>query len=205
MDTCVYEVHFPLSHTEELTTNTIAEALYAQCDSDGFQYVMFDTIVGYKKNPNVAISWNNQVKTVNGCSTSWQKLSDLKESHPLQVAEFTLAMGMANEPAFNWWVTWVLKKRDQINSLVECQSTRYHKQTHKFGGELPKTVDKANLIDMATGTTFWHDAIELQIKMCGLLLMLSWMVSRCHQIICTKNVTLSLTSRWKIFVARPSL
>ena len=34
-------------------------------------------------------------------STSWQKLSDLKESHPLQVAEFAFAAQIADEPAFN--------------------------------------------------------------------------------------------------------
>ncbi|KAL7487375.1 hypothetical protein ACHAW6_012978 [Cyclotella cf. meneghiniana] len=47
-------------------------------------------------------------------------LSNLKESHPLQVAEFAIAAGIADEPAFNWWVTWVLKKRDRIISLVKC-------------------------------------------------------------------------------------
>ena len=133
METCVYEVHFLGGHTKELATNTIAEALYAQSDPDGNQYVMLDAIVDFRKNPNVAISPNDQVKIVNGkkvvscstcgwelccewknSSTSWQKLSDLKESQPLQVAEFTLAAGIANEPAFNWWVSWVLKKRDRI-------------------------------------------------------------------------------------------
>ncbi|KAL7474122.1 hypothetical protein ACHAW6_000116, partial [Cyclotella cf. meneghiniana] len=106
--------------TKELATNTIAEALYAQCDPDGNQYVMLDTIVDFRKNPNVAISWNDQVKIVNGkkvvsrstcgwelcCewkddSTSWQKLANLKELHPLQVAEFALAAGIADEQAFN--------------------------------------------------------------------------------------------------------
>ncbi|KAL7474925.1 LOW QUALITY PROTEIN: hypothetical protein ACHAW6_000868, partial [Cyclotella cf. meneghiniana] len=82
---------------------------------------MLDAIVDFRKNPDVAISWNNQVKIITGkkvvshstrgwelcCewkdgSTSWQKLSDLKESHPLQVAEFALAAIIADEPAFNW-------------------------------------------------------------------------------------------------------
>ncbi len=90
----------------------------------------------------MAISWNDHIKIVNGkkivlCSTirlevccdwkddstSWKKLSDLKDSHPLQFAEFALSVGIANEPAFDWWVTWVLKKRDCIISLVNCQST----------------------------------------------------------------------------------
>ncbi|KAL7479872.1 hypothetical protein ACHAW6_005592 [Cyclotella cf. meneghiniana] len=159
MDTCICEFHFPNGCTKELTMNTIAEALYALCNLDGNQYAMLDAIVDYKKNHNVAISRSNQVKIVNGkkifshstcgwelcCewkdgSTSWQKLSDLKESQPLQVAEFALAMGIAYELAFNWW--W----------------------THKFGIELPKTVDEAYAINKATGTTFWHDAFELEIK-----------------------------------------
>ncbi|KAL7481329.1 hypothetical protein ACHAW6_007017 [Cyclotella cf. meneghiniana] len=139
MDTRVYEVHFQDGCTKDLAKNTIAEVLYAQCNTDGNQYVMFDAIVDYKENPNVTISWKNQVKIINGnkvvsCSTrdwelcyewkdgstSCQKLSGLKESHPLQVAEFTLAVGITNKPAFNWWVTWVLKKRDWIISLVKC-------------------------------------------------------------------------------------
>ncbi len=56
-------------------------------------------------------------------SSSWQKLSNLKESHPLQVAEFAFAVQITDEPAFSWWVSWVLRKRDQIVSQVKCQST----------------------------------------------------------------------------------
>ena len=84
--------------------------------------------------------------------------------HPLQVAEFALATGIADEPAFNWWVSWILKKRDQIISLVKHRSTRYHKWTHKFGIELPKTVEEANEIGKATGTFLWRDVIELEMK-----------------------------------------
>ncbi|KAL7475056.1 LOW QUALITY PROTEIN: hypothetical protein ACHAW6_000990 [Cyclotella cf. meneghiniana] len=141
MDTCVYKVHFPVGHTEELAANVIAELLYAHCDSDGNQYVILDAIMEYQKNPDVAVTCNNQVKVVDGkkvvtrstrnwelcCewkdgSTSWQKLPDLKESHPVQVAEFALAAGIADKPTFNWWVIWVLKKRDWIISLVKRQS-----------------------------------------------------------------------------------
>eukprot|EP00804_Cyclotella_cryptica_P017424 CCRYP_016640-RA/>CCRYP_016640-RA protein AED:0.36 eAED:0.36 QI:0/0/0/1/1/1/2/0/217 len=138
----------------------------------------------YRKDPSMAVSRNDQITVVNGkkiivkhstkgwelcCkwkdgSTSWQKLSNLKESHPLQVAEFAFTVQIANEPAFNWWVNWVLKKRDQIISLVKCRSARYHKQTHKYGIELPKTVEEAYAIDRATGTTFWRNAIEKEMK-----------------------------------------
>ena len=91
-------------------------------------------------------------------------MSDLKESHPLQVAEFAFAVQIADEPAFNWWVSWVLKKQDRIISQAMCRSARYHKRTHKFGIELPKTVEEAYAIDRATGATFWPDAIGKEMK-----------------------------------------
>ncbi|KAL7474533.1 LOW QUALITY PROTEIN: hypothetical protein ACHAW6_000501, partial [Cyclotella cf. meneghiniana] len=96
IDTCVYEVPFPDGCTKDLATNTIAEALYAQCDPDGNHYVMLDAIVDYRKNPNLAFSRNDQVNSlmVVSCSTcgwelccewkdrstSWQELLDLKET-----------------------------------------------------------------------------------------------------------------------------
>eukprot|EP00804_Cyclotella_cryptica_P019304 CCRYP_006183-RA/>CCRYP_006183-RA protein AED:0.20 eAED:0.20 QI:0/0/0/1/0/0/5/0/657 len=178
LDTRVYEVWFPDRRTEELAANIIAEA----CDADGNQYVLLDAIVDYHKDPSVAVARDDQVSIVDGkkiikhstrswelccewkdVSTSWQKLSDLKESHPLQVAEFAVAAQIADEQAFNWWVSWVLKKRDRIISLVEHRSAHYHKHTHKYGIEIPKSVEEAYVIDKATGTTFWHDAIEKEM------------------------------------------
>jgi hypothetical protein len=130
LDTRVYEVCFSDGRTEELAANVIAEVVYAQCDADGNQYILLDAIMDYRKDPSVAVTRNDQVLVDDGkkivkCSTrgwelcckwkdgstSWQKLSDLKESHPLQVAEFAFAAQIADEPAFNWWVSWVLKKR----------------------------------------------------------------------------------------------
>ena len=37
-------------------------------------------------------------------------------------------------------------------------------RTHKFGIEIPKTVEEALAIDRATNTTFWRDAIDLEVK-----------------------------------------
>ncbi len=47
LDTRVYEVHFPDGRTKELAANAIAEALYAQCDPDGNEYIMLDAIVDF--------------------------------------------------------------------------------------------------------------------------------------------------------------
>ncbi len=49
---------------------------------------------------------------------SWEKLSDLKESHPLQMAEYAISIG-TDEPGFNWWVPHTLKKSDAIIDLVK--------------------------------------------------------------------------------------
>eukprot|EP00804_Cyclotella_cryptica_P023948 CCRYP_010054-RA/>CCRYP_010054-RA protein AED:0.31 eAED:0.32 QI:0/0/0/1/0.5/0.33/3/0/420 len=183
LNTCIYEVRFPNGRTEELAANVITEAVYAQCDADGNQYVLLDAIVDYHKDPSMAFARKDQVLVIDGkkivkrstkgwdlcCewtdgSTSWQKLSNFKESHPLQVAEFAFAAQIADEPAFNWWRNWVLKKRDRIISFVKRRSAGYHKRTHKYGIELRKTVEEAYAIDRATGTTFWHDAIEKEMN-----------------------------------------
>ncbi|KAL7482201.1 hypothetical protein ACHAW6_007885 [Cyclotella cf. meneghiniana] len=152
----VCEVHFPDRRTEELAANVIAEAIYAQCDANRNQYVLLGAIVDSRKDPSLAVTWDNQELccTWKDSSTSWQKLSNLKESHPLQVAEFAFAAQVADEPAFNWWASWVLKKRDWI----------FSPRTHKFEIELPKTVEEAYAIDCATGTTFWHNAIEKEME-----------------------------------------
>ena len=61
------------------------------------------------------------------------------------------------EPAFRWWIKDVLKKRDRILSKVK---SRYWKRTHKFGIELPKTVEDALALDRKNDNNFWKLAIE---------------------------------------------
>jgi hypothetical protein len=62
-----------------------------------------------------------------------------------------------SEPAFKWWISDVLRRRNRIISKVK---RRYWSLTHKFGIQVPKTVDEALQIDKLTGTTFWFDAIR---------------------------------------------
>ena len=58
-------------------------------------------------------------------STPWQKLSDMKEFHPVEVAEYAHSKSLMREPAFNWWDPHVFKKRDNIISLVKKRNARY--------------------------------------------------------------------------------
>jgi hypothetical protein len=87
--------------------------------------------------------------------TSWERLSDLKESHPIGTAEFVTMTGIDHEPAFNWWVPHVLKKLDRIISMVKGHSARYLKRMHKFGIEVPKTVRDAHELDRLNGNNIW--------------------------------------------------
>ena len=75
-------------------------------------------------------------------STPWERLSKMKESYPVEVAEYAEAVGISDEPAFSWWTAHVLKKRLRIIAAV---NKRYHKLTHKFGIKVPKTVEEARL------------------------------------------------------------
>ena len=69
-----------------------------------------------------------------------------------------------NEPAFNWWVGFVLKKRERIISLVKKGNTRYLKRIEKFGISLPKNVKEALQLDKENGNTLWADAIATEMK-----------------------------------------
>lgn len=181
LDTRLYEVEFPDGSTDTFTANTIAENILSQVDEEGNTFEIIDSIVDHRSNGH-AISreegtfldrrgkqhkkrttrgWDLQVEMKDG-STAWLPLKDLKESHPVQVAEYAVANKIADEPAFAWWVRDVLRKRDRI--LAKVKSNRYWSKTHKFGIELPKTVEQALKIDRDTGTTFWQDAIEKEMK-----------------------------------------
>ncbi len=165
-----------------LTTNLIAESMYAQCDPNGNQYVLLDSLIDHQRldtalqlSDQTAVrndGWTYQKRNTVGwqicCqlkdgSLSWEKLSDLKESHPLETAKYAVNMGIDHEPAFNWWVPHVLRKHDQIISVVAKRSACFLNQTHKFGIEIPRTVKEALELDCQNGNTLWADAIAKEM------------------------------------------
>ena len=85
------------------------------------------------------------------------KLKDLKESRPIEVAEYSVANRIVEEPAFKWWVPHMIRKRNRIISNVK---SRHWQTTHKFDIRLPKTTKEALQIDKLTGTDFWRKAIN---------------------------------------------
>ena len=42
---------------------------------------------------------------------NWEDLlTDLKESNPIEIAEYVIARGISDEPAFAWWVPYTLRQ-----------------------------------------------------------------------------------------------
>jgi hypothetical protein len=178
LDSRVYEVEFPDGHIEEYAANIIAENIYAEVDAEGNHFLIMDEITGHKADENaigkdeqwiqigsngqmrkMTEGWQLQVLWKNG-TTTWEWLRNLKESNPIKVAEYAIAQGIAEDPAFTWWVPFVLKKRDRYISAI---GTRYQKRTHKFGIEVPRTIKRAYEIDKEMGTNFWAKAIEREM------------------------------------------
>jgi hypothetical protein len=85
----------------------------------------------------------------------------MKDAYPVQVEDDAVTNGISNDPAFRWWVPFVLKKRERILKKVK---SKHWLVSHKYGLELPKSVAQALEIDRRTGTDFWRKAIEKEIR-----------------------------------------
>ena len=53
LDTRIYNVDFADGQTAELSTNVIAQNMYAMCDTEGNQYLLLKGIVDHRKDDSV--------------------------------------------------------------------------------------------------------------------------------------------------------
>ena len=82
----------------------------------------------------------------------------------MQTTEFAVAKRIDYEPAFNWWVKHVLKKRDKIIARIRKQQTKILKRSKKFGIEIPKTVEEDFTLNVSNGNTLWADATSKEME-----------------------------------------
>jgi len=87
-------------------------------------------------------------------------LNMVKESNPIELAEYAILNCIDDEPAFKWWVSLVIHKR---NRMVNKVKKKYWRATHKFGIRIPKSVAEALQIDNENGNTYWADAIAKEM------------------------------------------
>ena len=180
LDTRQYKVAFGNGTYAEYSANVLIENLYAQIDDDGRSHSLLSGISDHRRNEDaVSIDngfitlpsgtkkrrittkgWEFKVEWIDGTS-SWIPLSDIKESNPIEVAEYSIAHGIDHEPALAWWVNQVLRKRERIIKQVHH---RLAKKSLKFGVTVPNSVKEALALDKADGNSLWANAIDKELK-----------------------------------------
>ena len=184
MNTMVYDIEFPDGEVKEYSANVIAENMYAQVDDEGYITRMYDTIIDWSKDQEAVTTDNCYTTTKSGNrryrkttvgwkllvlwkdgSEQWIPLKDMKESHPIEVAEFAKAVGIDHEPGFAWWVPYTLRKRDVIIAAVKH---RIRRTTHKYGIEVPVDLAHAQRLDKLNGNDLWVQALKKEMKDVGM-------------------------------------
>ena len=180
LNSIVYDVEFPDGAVKQYAANTIAENMYSQLDHEGHSQSILDSIIDYKTDGNAVqkdkmyvvtksgqrrlrrttAGWKLLVKFKDGAK-QWIPLKVLKETNPVQVAEFASARDIVDEPAFKYWVPFTLRKRDRIIASV---NSRVKRTTHKYGIEVPRSIEHALQLDALNGNTFWRDAIDKEMS-----------------------------------------
>lgn len=165
---------------KQYAANVIAENMYSQVDSEGHNQVLLDSIMDYTRSPaavrksdmyvytksgqrrlrQTTVGWKLLVRYKDG-SENWVPLKVMKEHFPVQVAEFAVAREIEDEPTFAYWVPYTLRKRDRV---IAAAIARMKKSTHKYGIEVPTSVEDAKRIDTMNGYTLWADALDLKMS-----------------------------------------
>ena len=179
LNTVMYEVEFPDGQRAPYAANQIAAEIYSQVDPDGHRDAIIEDIIDHCRDSKYAVKKEHEFfshrgrkcrrKTTAGwkllvrCkdkSEIWIPLKDLKESTPVKVALYAQSKGLSEEPAFKWWTPYVLRKADRIICKVKA---RMKVVTHKYGIEIPTSVDHAKELDRKNGNTLWQDALKKEM------------------------------------------
>jgi hypothetical protein len=77
----------------------------------------------------------------------------MKNSYPVQLAEYSIQRRIAGEPAFA-----------RCHRVIGKLKAKHWARTHKFGVKTPKSVEEAKRIDDENGSALWWDAICKEMK-----------------------------------------
>ena len=180
LDTRLYEVQYADGTLAEYQTNNLLENLYEQIDDYGNQYKLLDAIIDHRKDENAVNKENGYITSHNGVqlkvittegwemnirwkdgTESWIPMNEVKESNPLELAEYATACKISTEPAFAWWVQSVLNKRNRIINKVK---SRIKIKNMKYGIKIPSAIYEAEKLDKENNNTLWKEAIEKELN-----------------------------------------
>ena len=155
LDSRAHEVGFSDGQTEILTADIIAENSPAEVDPEGDRFSFMEEIEDHRKTPDAIPKSQGTFETSSGVerkrrttrgweflvrwkggSSDWAALEELKESHPIQVADHAMSNNLQEEPAFTWWTPCVNEKR---KAIVQKVKSKCFQRTHKHGLGIPKT------------------------------------------------------------------
>ena len=118
LNTRVYKVMFPDGEVQQYSANVIAQSIYDSADEDGYRHQLLDEIIGHRRSKeavdksNEYVISNNEQKKRRVTTKGWEievqwedglhsvPMIDVKESYPIELAEYATANGIEDEPAF---------------------------------------------------------------------------------------------------------
>ena len=180
LDSRIYIVDFPDGSYREYSANIIVENIFTSCDSEGRTTQMLKGISDHRKSDDAipkengwhvlpsggkrrkitTDGWELYIDWADGTS-NWIPLKDIKQSNPIEAAEYARAVGIDDQPAFAWWVNYVLKKRDAIVNKIK---TRRTKRNMKFGVIIPSTPEEALKLDRQNKNSLWDNALKKELS-----------------------------------------
>ena len=145
--------------------NQIAEAIYSNTTEDGFDrnLTLCEILDHFVSRTHVkrrsTQGWSLLVRWTDG-SESVVQLYDLKESFPVQVAQYAQENGLDKEDGFSHWVSNTLKKSNRLIGKIKSRLTK----SQKYGVDVPRSVKEALEFDRSSGTSYWAQAIQKELK-----------------------------------------
>ena len=119
LDSRICEVEYNDGHKASLSANSIAQHIFAQVDDEDNRFVLLDSIADYRTNStelkqqeSIIISKNGgrrRKETTKGWEillqwkdgrSVWEGIKDIKQSYPVDLVDFAIQKGIAEEPAF---------------------------------------------------------------------------------------------------------
>ena len=157
----------------------LLQSIYSEVDSNGHHNLLLKEIIDHRKSAMAVPIYEKFVvsktgrkslrNTTKGCGflclwkdggTTCSPLKDLKESNPVDIAEYVVGNRISEEAAFAWWVPYNLNKRDHIISKVKA---RLLKKSNKFGVEVPTSVEEGYKLSKNNNNTLFRDAVKKEM------------------------------------------
>ena len=144
-DKYVYEADYHDGTTEQLIARIIAENMISQVDSEGRHYQVLTGVTEHSRYDSAITKVNGFIKYSNGnlhqnstdnvwkllveCKyglVDWVTLKELKQSNPVQLAEYAMSNEISDEPKFSWWIKETLSCWDRIISKINPSVGAHH-------------------------------------------------------------------------------